>query len=529
MTYRFRNIALALSVTAALGLAGCGGGGSGTADVAPVEPPPTVEEMQAAEIMELQEQIAALREQLGLPADADPATGISDLMDERDRLQGMVTELQEAEEQREAERMEAEQAALAAAASRLYAGIAAPMGAVGTYATTDLIAGYNADDTAIVVQIGTDPAATAPTATLMASAEDGGSNHGWEGKIYRRTMPTGDGAYVATVYSNIETPKRGKMFGSIAPSLDPAGPYQYQLNPEGALENDNADGLTGDTTGFIPALVALTNVTRTAGVETFDFPDPNLEGETVVLVPGSYHGVSGTYSCEPGAAGTCTATVAARGFALGGEGTPAWSFTPNNASERVTDTTDDAYASYGAWLHTPAHGRAHTASAFTDEVGELTDVTGLDTLNGTATYQGGAAGYYALTSRTGGTNDVGGFSARATLDANFTDNRISGMIDQFIGSDGMPRDWEVMLMPSSVSATGAISGDPDDSAIVGDRRTQWTIGGDASAADGRWSGALRNNGTDDVPQVVTGTFYSTYGGSGAGEGRMVGGFGANKQ
>ena len=361
--------------------------------------------------------------------------------------------------------------------------------------------------------------------TLMASDQDGGSNRGWEGKIYRRTMPTGDGTYIATVYSNIEAPKRGKMFGSIAPDLDPEGPYQYQLNAEGVLEPAEADGVGGDGTTFVPERVDLTNVTRTAGTETFRLPDPNPADAGIIIdIPGTYHGVPGTYSCEPDATiGTCTAAVAAKGFVLGGGGNATWTFTPTNAATRVLESEDTAYASYGAWLHTPAHGRSHTASAFTDEVGEVLPASGLDTLNGTATYVGGAAGYYALTSRTGGTNDVGGFSARATLNANFTNNTaetaISGTIDQFIGSDGESRNWEVTLNGSPITDTGMI-GDPVNGTV-------WAIDGDASAADGQWSGQLRNNGTDNVPQVVTGTFYSTYGGSGAGEGRMVGGFGAN--
>ena len=44
-------------------------------------------------------------------------------------------------------------------------------------------------------------------------------------------------------------------------------------------------------------------------------------------------------------------------------------------------------------------------------------------------------------------------------------------------------------------------------------------------ASGEWSGTLYNNGDDGVPQVGTGTFYSTYGS----EGKMVGAFGVDKQ
>ena len=118
---------------------------------------------------------------------------------------------------------------------------------------------------------------------------------------------------------------------------------------------------------------------------------------------------------------------------------------------------DTMYASYGWWLHKTADGMTYTASAFFDYKGgdgtaEL--ASGLDTLNGTATYMGGAAGKYALSSSTGGMNDAGHFTAKAMLEADFTDNMISGTIDNFVGADGMSRDWSVELMDTAVSATG---------------------------------------------------------------------------
>ena len=68
-------------------------------------------------------------------------------------------------------------------------------------------------------------------------------------------------------------------------------------------------------------------------------------------------------------------------------------------------------------------------------------------------------------------------------------------------------------------------------ASVGSREanTVWSIGGTAAGTDairaGDWSGDLRNNGADGVPQVATGTFYYEYGLGG----KMVGAFDAIKQ
>ena len=117
---------------------------------------------------------------------------------------------------------------------------------------------------------------------------------------------------------------------------------------------------------------------------------------------------------------------------------------------------------------------------------------------------GGAAGQYAHHSITGGTNAAGLFIARATLAANFSENGITGTINQFMGADGKSRDWSVDLMKSSISAVGTIAGDPDDTTNTGIRMTQWTIGGIAADADGDWSGSLQENDGDRDRDVLLG-------------------------
>ncbi len=413
--------------------------------------------------------------------------------------------------------------AMAATAAKLYAGISAQMGAIDFgvatprgFATDDRDAGYNQDDSAILLSIGdgSDTAHTAVTATLSEDEDTMvADNHGWAGKRYA-DADAGD-MYEAVVYSNVEDPTMGKKFGSAAAvPADGSGAYQYQLT-NGELA----------AASIMAANVALTGVTRTAGTETFMLPDPNPGEATVINVPGSYHGVSGTYNCDTSdGSSTCTAAVAAGGgFTLGGTGT--WTFMPSNAEARVMDAEDTAYASYGWWIRKAANDGPFTASAFVDEVGTVAPAAGLNALNGTATYMGGAAGKYALASSTGGMNDAGHFTARATLEANFTTNTdsdattnaITGTLDMFIGADGEARDWEVELMGSPIADTGGI-GDTTNG-------TAWTIGGEAAAESGQWSGTLRDNGDDGVPQVATGTFYTEYGTAG----KMVGAFGANKE
>ena len=397
-------------------------------------------------------------------------------------------------------------AAMAITATRLHKGLEHGLGD-----TDNVRTGVSDPNGVISVTIGTDaavPLAEDKKTTVAA-------NHGWEGKRHA-AEPTGDvGTYESYVYSNVGEPTEGAKFSAQYPSS------------EGFVSD--AGVVTIDTSGTdTPASrVASPSFDQSAGTKTFKLPTPNLDGVSRINILGSFHGVSGTYTCVP-TGGHCAATVAATGFTLGfvDEGTTTgagtWTFKPSNPDAKVMSVDDMVYASYGWWLHKSEDGATYTASAFATARGNVDAASGITALRGTATYMGGAAGKYALSSSTGGENDAGHFTARATLEADFNADMISGTIDNFMGADGESRDWSVELKKSGVGDTGIITGSDG----TGDpMETVWTIGGTAAGADGRWSGTLYDNGDDNVPQVATGTFHSIYGR----DGRMVGAFGANKQ
>ena len=485
----------------ALGLAACGGGGDDGLNT-------SQEQMLQERVATLQDQIAALAESLGVEPN-EVGDEIADLQAEVERLQGLVNAAEE-----EAEKMATTQ--MVATAAKLYAGISAPSGANTDTDTGTRAAQYDGNDIDVRIVFDADGDGTADSPIDATLSEDKkttvAANHGWAGKRY--ADPAGGDMVEAVVYSNVEPPKQGRKFGSAA-AVTTTGAFEYQL-ASGAL------ALTSGTNDG--ERVSFTGVTRTAGTERFRLPDPNPTGADIILIPGSYHGVSGTYNCTPAdAAAGCSAAVAAKGFTVSSGDT--WTFTPSDANARVMSAADVNYASYGWWIRKSADDRTYTASAFVDERGTVAPASGLDALNGTATYMGGAAGKYALSSSTGGTNDAGHFTARATLEANFTPNDgtdtttngITGMIDMFIGADGERRNWEVKLNGSPITDVGVI-GDATDGTV-------WTIDGTAAKASGNWTGTLRDNGSDGVPQVATGTFYTEYGLAG----KMVGAFGANKQ
>ena len=413
-----------------------------------------------------------------------------------------------------------------AMARKLHAGISMPTATdTGTadtrfaeYVTTaGTPAGASVGDIKITISDG--------AADTVALSEDKTATvaplHGWTGQRFERSEDD-EGTYEAIVYSHIEA-TMGDKFGSTAAVSDD-GDFEYRIDNDGMLAVD-----TTANTAYVN-LIGGSNFDHQAGVKRFPLPEPNPGGATIVTVRGTFHGVSGTYTCTPASA-VCAANVSGDGFELGTVPTAtnpaftggggAWMFKPTDANDRVTDSGDSSYPSFGWWLYKSEDDSDYTASSFVDRFGAADAASGLNPLNGTATYMGGAVGKYALTSSTGGTNDAGHFTARAKLDADFNDNTsttaITGTIDQFVGADGESRNWSVKLNGSAISDGGGI-GTPTAG-------TEWTIGETAADDAGNWTGSLQENGDDGVPTIATGTFYSTYGTAG----KMVGAFGANKQ
>lgn len=444
---------------------------------------------------------------------ADIPAGDTDVASAQGTHETLVAQLTAAKASRTAvldKAKEAEIAAMAATALKLYNGISAPT--ADTDAAGNRFAQHAADPNVGDIQVSINDADD----VFLSEDKDAMvvALHGWEGKKYT-AAPTGGGTYEAVVYSNVGKPTMGLKFGSAAENDD----YQYTLNNTANANQNIAANTELNVTGVTDyaKLVSGSRFSQqSAGKQEFKLPENTYR----VAISGDFHGVSGTYYCVPTGGETCSATKAAEGFTLA-NGT--WTFKAANNDTRIMGTPDAIYASYGWWLHKSADDKTYTASAFVSDKGEVPDATGLDTLEGTATYKGGAAGKYALQSSTGGTNDAGHFTAAATLEADFSDNSITGTIDTFTGADGESRDWSVELKEAAVAAGGAITRTGDGEV---DNDTAWTIGGTAAAASGEWSGSLQDNGeVDGVPKVGSGTFYTTYGS----DGKMVGGFGVNKQ
>ncbi len=346
--------------------------------------------------------------------------------------------------------------------------------------------------------------------------------HGWTGSVHTATVAAGTnsgaGTYTAHLYSNVEAPTPGKKFSV-------AHPYDTR-----AVDGANTELAVVTTNSGVPARIASPQFDHTAGTKEFELPTNTRR----VMIDGSYLGVSGTYSCEPTAGQTCSSTVATEGFTLGG-GT--WTFRVTNPEDTLAPTPDTVYPIYGWWQHEAPDGTTHVSAvtgyrgSLQEQQAEYANLSTTDTiavadgvhLNGTATYKGGAAGIYAISA--GAMNDAGHFTADVELTATFKegnsatiDHKITGTIDNFMDSNGMPRDWSVALKETDITGTGVIPKPTSDTA-----KTSWSMGGTAAGESGEWAGQLYKQNDGGVPTVGIGKFHSEY----ENIGRMVGAFGVN--
>ena len=150
-------------------------------------------------------------------------------------------------------------------------------------------------------------------------------------------------------------------------------------------------------------------------------------------------------------------------------------------------------------------------------------VTNLVDATGTATYQGPAAGRYAIYEPDTGDSSIGSFTASATLQADFDSapNTVAGMVTGFSNDPS----WSLALKRSDITGGNA---------AVATNGVTWSIDG-VPDDSGAWEATFYANlpttaGTVDYqPHGIAGTFEAAYDGSGVGTTAVViGGFGAHR-
>ena len=270
-------------------------------------------------------------------------------------------------------------------------------------------------------------------------------------------------------------------------------------------------------------LTANTNYVRgddfaTAGTK----PHTEDDGDEVSL-DGTFDGVSGKYSCEQDDTDACTSSIDGSGDITLANG---WNFIPTNLNA-LTQTPDTAYLVYGWWSRETSDGvDVATFTSNTPTTGNSVESgdSVANAIDGSATYKGGAAGKYAIYNPLGDNSNAGAFTASATLNADFSDDKISGQLTDFM-ANGESMDWSVSL---NVGETDNIT----DSGITAGTTT-WTVGDTADDPQGIWSGnfyksngAASNEEDAQAPAAVTGVFTAMYDVGGLNIGQMAGAFGA---
>ena len=482
-----------------------------------------------AQVAAAENAISALNTAIGNAEEDLPEAELEDFKEDLGTLRGQLNTKKGSRSAAQTARDEQTQKAMEAAkdeAKKMFGAIFpfAAAGAVGN-------AAYSNDNTELQVTNRID-ANNSPNPTAISLTEDKNAmltgNYGWDAKKYTDKDADGNIIAEAVVYADLE-----KLYGLKFGSTEDNSEFKYQLpvaedDPATTDEDETklrlqADNSPVDFSADTAAEVRITQNIATSGTTTVEQNTPNPKRR----YSGSYDGVAGTFICPTGPT-ACKAepTETLQVFKLNN----AWRFeVGSNKNQRISVPPDEDYASYGWWIYKHP-GQDWTASAFHDYRGDSPSVSGFTFtgVTGTATYTGGATGWYALSSNTGGTNDSGNFTAKVNITANFgsaTDPAtIDGIINTFKGADGQSRDWTVQLQeitgvdnvsfPSSPSPTG---------------NTVWTINNGVGDCTNKcqWSGSFHEPSVDtpdEAPSILTGNFYTEFGT----EGKMVGSFGTKK-
>ena len=356
---------------------------------------------------------------------------------------------------------------------------------------------------------------------------------------HTRTMDADDDGNVAmetvVVKTDIEAPVAVPFESFRAAD----GTQTQQLNRDLDNDTETSEGLNihGDnaqsvmSAAFAPTAAFLTTLTFSG--------DDSSTGDTdeATAVKGTFNGAAGMYRCTVDD-GNCTITLNDKGTITGVGNIGDWVFIPDEGA--TSDQPDYDYLHYGFWLkQTTKDGEVtyDEVETFAGTSVNASDGNNIDTVLGSATYQGGAVGVYVKnmygTDGTIASATAGHFTADASLTANFSGtsvaadkhNTVSGTIDNFVLSGGEENSWSVSLESAGRAANGnTVVGDTDGGGSCGDNDCKYsaTFHGPTDPYDHD-----DNDQTPDinrVPHTLIGEFNANFV-----NGTVAGAFGARKQ
>ena len=436
--------------------------------------------------------------------DLEPA---SDTMSVEDQIAANTATLKEAlalfeEELAEAIRVKADKMAIDMAKA-VHKAIGANTAAV--------LANNNPPAAAVKLEASSDSVVTARQDGYTMSETYPDEITGWRGVTLEKDGDT------TVIYSNIEDAESKEIGNIYGAASGPGEPEHFDVRDATAVIADS------DTEHDIPWSVVKRSDSTTTVLDT--------EDGTLTSFAGTVSGLAGVFSCTD--AGCEVPTIADDATVLANaEGE--WTFVPNDPNGTI-DVADLAYVSFGWWLDAIGDSDEYEFDAFASAtgMGEARSVVG-DTVEGGATYKGGAAGKYAILSTTDDSATGGHFTATATLTANFDANTddsdvvananelgvsIGGSITDFMTGDVNQPSWKVTL-------TGPVT--PETTIPVGGATgaTSWDTGGAVKGA-GAWNAIFYGGEAASQPAAVIGEFNAAIGGGAIAH--ISGAFGATKQ
>lgn len=371
---------------------------------------------------------------------------------------------------------------------------------------------------------------------------------GFNGSVYKRTM---DGKTdTVTFYSDAKA-NEDQAFNAFYPATTSG---TAPLASVAAATTAPAGKTTYNTLTFATTsnLLAGDRTVTGSGFPTVPTQAGSTETRTQVTgagdsFTGTFHGVPGRFSCATGADCVIEATLAG-GIQVA---TGTMTFTPTETTDDTQEVhviegavPDSDYLSFGYWVQTQGTGDdmkygintfAGGSQPFGAALSETTANAAILALNGTATYEGSATGYYARKDLMvvdgavkGEPVAAGQFVANADLTAYFgnagfddiANNQrftIMGTVDNFQDADGetINDNWTLklnstMFRNTAVSeAYNAFSGTTGENNLLG-----------------QWRGGFYGPSTpaNTMPSGVAGEFTGHFN-----DGHVIGAFGALKQ
>ena len=253
--------------------------------------------------------------------------------------------------------------------------------------------------------------------------------------------------------------------------------------------------------------------------------------------PGTFHGAAGEYRCEPDATDVCQVAIAAETgiYTLTGD----WVFIHGTSAQ--AEVVDVDHLHFGYWISAPKSPAADGSYGYNVELISggsqrflFADLPGTTTTVVEATYEGDAAGVYAVRTGPAGQAQLtswGEFIAKANLRASFSSggtSTLQGGIDNFGPADGSNVDmdgWRVDLRPSnlaettigSVTGIAAVNGGVDATSPPAGTTATALMGAGNPSSSASWSATFYGpgrNGVENIPGVaptgVVGKFDATF-------------------